>query len=211
MYTQTCGSVDVCVVLSVVELLLIKISHHSLVFDIFSTLCICPVSVLYLPFTCIGYFPLFMYLPCFGAICIIYVYLIFFQIYVFAQFGCNMKWNWQIHQFVVQQHLAYMTERAHTHTHTHTNKHTCIHAHTTICNVMQVIDIYFTIYRQKLWILRVVKLDDFWDVPRTGSFRASWKGAPVLRKKRILNDVEGPSEITKRFEYHETTNCKGIR
>ena len=27
-----------------------------------------------------------MYLPCFGAICIIYVYLIFFEIFVFAQF-----------------------------------------------------------------------------------------------------------------------------
>ena len=91
MYMQTCGNVDVCVVLLVVESLLIKISHHSLVFDIFTTLCICPVSVLYLPFTCIEYFPLFMYLPCFGVICIIYVYLIFFEIYVFAQFGYNMK------------------------------------------------------------------------------------------------------------------------
>ena len=170
-----------------------------------------------------------MYLSCLGAIFTIHMYMIFFLIYVFTLFPCYMYYLhvfnifWDLCIFPVW--VQYEMKLANTsicssttpciydwaHTHTHTNKHTRIHAHTTICDVMQVIDIYFTIYRQKLWILQVVKLDDFWDVPRTGCFRASWKEAPVLRKKRTLNDVEGTSEITKRFEYHETTNCKGIR
>ena len=156
-----------------------------------------------------------MYLSRLGAIFTIHMYMIFFLIYVFtlfrcymyylcgfnifwdwciSQFGYSMKWNWQIHQLSVQQDLAYMTE----------------YTRTTICDVMLVIDIYFTIYTQKHWIIRAVKLDDFWVVPTIGSFSASWKETPVLRKKRTLNDVDGAGEIKKRFEYHQTTNCQGI-
>ena len=160
-----------------------------------------------------------MYLSYLGAIFTIHMYMIFFMIYVFTLFPCymyylhvfNIFWDlcicpvWVQYEMKLANTSIFSSTRPCIYDRVHTR------ARVIICDVMQVIDIYFTIYTQKHWFLRVVKLGDFWVVPRTGYFRASLKEAPVLRKERTLNDVDGDGEIKKRFEYHETTNCKGIR